>query len=53
MQTISVGTKCVRIAGRKAGSKVTVSKVVDMNFVMVKDESGKEKRCNVKHLEPL
>jgi ribosomal protein L14E/L6E/L27E len=53
MHAIAVGTKCARIAGRKAGEKVTVTKVIDSNYVEVQGEKGKPKRVNVKHLEPL
>lgn len=53
MQAMTVGTKCTRIAGRKAGETVTVTKVLDSNFVQVQGEKGKPKRANVKHLEPI
>lgn len=52
MAAIQQGAKCVKLAGRKAGEKVTVVKMVDANFAEVKDEKGKVKRCNIKHLEP-
>ncbi len=48
---VQVGKKAVRTKGRKAGEEVTVTKIVDKNFVMVKDKKGKEKRCNITHLE--
>lgn len=50
---IQVGKKAVRTKGRKAGEEVTVTKIIDANFVMVKDKKGKEKRCNIAHLEFL
>ncbi len=53
MQALSVGTKCIRIAGRKAGEKVSVTKIIDSSFVEVQGEKGKPKRANVKHLEPI
>ncbi len=53
MPAISVGRVCVKTKGRKTGQKVTVTKVLDKNFVEVKDEKGKLKRCNITHLEPL
>lgn len=48
-----VGKKAVKTKGRKAGQEVTVTKVIDKNFVEVKDAKGKTKRCNVMHLELL
>ncbi|MBI5177391.1 50S ribosomal protein L14e [Candidatus Micrarchaeota archaeon] len=53
MAVISVGRKCVKLAGNDAGSTVTVTKVIDANFVEVTDAKGKAKRCNIKHLEPV
>lgn len=53
MAAIKTGMKCVKTAGRDAGSEVTVSKIVDSNFVEVTDAKGKAKRCNNKHLEPV
>jgi ribosomal protein L14E/L6E/L27E len=53
MAAIEVGKKYVKTRGRKAGKVVTITKIVDQNFVMAKDEKGKEKRANILHLEPL
>lgn len=53
MAAIQVGRKCVKLAGRDAGEEVTITQVVDKNFVKFKDAKGKEVRCNVKHLEPI
>jgi ribosomal protein L14E/L6E/L27E len=50
---VKVGRKAVKLTGRKAGETVEITKVLDRNFVMVKDKKGKEKRCNVLHLELL
>lgn len=50
---IKVGKKAVKLTGRKAGETVEITKIVDRNFVMVRDAKGKEKRCNVLHLEFL
>ncbi len=50
---IKVGKRAVKTRGRKAGQEVTITKIIDKNFVMVKDAKGKEKRCNVLHLELL
>lgn len=53
MVAISVGRECLKTAGRGAGEKVTVTKLIDSNFAEVRNAKGKTKRCNVKHLEPL
>ncbi len=53
MAAIQVGRKCVKTKGRKAGEQVEIVKVIDRNFVEIKDEKGKVKRCNATHLEPL
>ena len=53
MAAIEIGTICVKKFGRGAGEKVTVTAVIDENFVKVKDAKGKEKRANIRHLEPV
>ncbi len=53
MGALQVGKKCVKVKGRKAGTTVEITKMIDANFVEVKDGKGKAKRCNVAHLEPL
>ncbi len=53
MVAISVGRKCIKLAGNDAGSEVTITKVIDANFVEVKNAKGAVKRANVKHLEPI
>jgi large subunit ribosomal protein L14e len=53
MPAIVVGKKYVKIAGRKAGKEVEVVKIIDKNFVEIKDAKGKVKKCNITHLEPL
>ncbi len=53
MSAIQVGRKCVKTKGRKAGKTVTISKIIDRNFVEVSDDKGKAKKCNVMHLEPI
>ena len=52
MAAIKAGMKCVKTAGRHAGGRVEVVKLLDKNFAEVKDAKGKTKRCNVAHLEP-
>ena len=53
MPAMQIGRECVKTSGRKAGEKMTVVKVIDSNYVEVKDAKGKVKKCNVKHLEPV
>jgi large subunit ribosomal protein L14e len=53
MGAIEINRKCVKVRGRHAGETVTVVKVIDSNFVEVRDAKGKVKRCNVQHIEPL
>lgn len=50
---IRVGSKCVKSKGRKTGQEVTVTRIIDKNFVEVKDSKGKVKRSNISHLEPM
>ena len=53
MAAIEVGRGCIKLKGRHAGEKVTVTKVIDKNFVEVQYAKGKAKKCNIQHLEPL
>jgi len=48
---IQKGQKLTKTRGKDKGAKVTVVDVIDPNYVTVKDEKGKERRCNIKHLE--
>ncbi len=52
MAAIKEGRICVKKKGVDAGEEVTITKVVDDNFVMVKDKKGKESRVSILHLEP-
>ncbi|MFH1306442.1 MAG: 50S ribosomal protein L14e [Candidatus Micrarchaeota archaeon] len=53
MSAIKPGRICVKLAGRDAGEKVVVTKVVDNNCVMIKSpKRKKERKCAIKHLEP-
>jgi ribosomal protein L14E/L6E/L27E len=47
---ITKGQKVTKTCGRDKGAKLTVLEVIDNNYVLVKDEKGKEQRCNTKHL---
>lgn len=49
---IEIGRLCLKTAGRDAGQKCVIVKVIDNNYVLV-DGQTRRKKCNVKHLEPL
>ena len=53
MAAIEVGRECMKLKGRHAGQKVKIMKLLDKNFVEVQYASGKTKKCNMLHLEPL
>ncbi len=53
MSSIQVGRKCIKTKGRKTGQAVTITKVIDRNFVEITDAKGKVKKCNALHLEPI
>ena len=48
------GRVCVKKYGRDAGSRAVVTKVLGNGFVnVVTSVRGRERRCNIKHLEFL
>lgn len=53
MPAMEVGRICVKLAGREAGEKCVIIEVIDDKFVEVVGTAVKNRRCNVKHLEPL
>jgi large subunit ribosomal protein L14e len=53
MPAIEVGRVCVKIAGREAGEKCVIVEVIDDKFVEVVGTTIKNRRCNIKHLEPV
>jgi large subunit ribosomal protein L14e len=53
MPAIEVGRVCVKIAGREAGEKCAIVEVIDDKFVEIVGSKIKNRRCNIKHLEPL
>jgi len=53
MPAIEVGRICVKIAGREAGEKCVIVEVIDDKFVEVVGTTMKNRKCNIKHLEPL
>ncbi|MFH1095040.1 MAG: 50S ribosomal protein L14e [Candidatus Micrarchaeota archaeon] len=53
MPAIQVGRVCVKIAGRDAGERVVVSKLIDGHYVEVTSPARKKPRkCAIRHLEP-
>ncbi|MEM3361874.1 MAG: hypothetical protein QXV64_02960 [Candidatus Anstonellaceae archaeon] len=53
MAAIKEGRICIKLAGRDAGQKVVITKIIDKNFVMIKSPARKkERRCSIRHLEP-
>ncbi len=54
MTLLEEGRVCIKKAGRDAGSKVVVTKVIDDRFVsIIAPHRPKERKCNVSHLEFL
>ncbi len=53
MPAIETGRICVKIAGREAGEKCVIVEVIDDKFVEVVGTTMKNRKCNIKHLEPL
>ncbi|MGC8478417.1 MAG: 50S ribosomal protein L14e [Candidatus Micrarchaeia archaeon] len=48
------GRVCIKKNGRDAGSRAVITKVENENFVkVVTAKRGKERRCNIRHLELL
>ncbi|MTK63518.1 MAG: 50S ribosomal protein L14e [Methanobacterium sp.] len=53
MPAIEVGRICVKIAGREAGEKCVIVEIIDDNYVEVVGSTIKNRKCNLKHLEPV
>ncbi|MBI4813846.1 50S ribosomal protein L14e [Methanobacterium sp.] len=53
MPAIEVGRICMKISGREAGEKCVIVEIIDDKFVEVMGSAVKNRRCNIKHLEPL
>ncbi len=53
MAVIEKGRTCIITKGNDAGKKVTVKEIIDSNFVTISGEHVKERRSNIKHLEPI
>ncbi|MDI9623911.1 MAG: 50S ribosomal protein L14e [Methanothermobacter sp.] len=52
MPAIEVGRICIKTAGREAGEECVILDIIDKNFVEVVGINVKNRRCNIKHLEP-
>jgi len=48
---MEIGRVCVKIAGRDAGTRCAIVKVLDDTYVMI-DGEARARKCNIKHLEP-
>lgn len=48
---MEIGRVCVKIAGRDAGTRCVIVKVLDDTFVRI-DGEARARKCNLKHLEP-
>jgi large subunit ribosomal protein L14e len=53
MPAIEVGRICVKISGREAGEKCVIVEIIDDKFVEIVGSMVKNRRCNIKHLEPI
>lgn len=53
MPAIEVGRICVKTSGREAGEKCVIIEIIDDKFVEVVGTAIKNRRCNIKHLEPV
>lgn len=49
---MDAGRICIVSRGSDAGKEVVVNEVIDKNFVMISGESVKQRKVNIKHLEP-
>ena len=52
MPIIEKGRICIITKGADAGKEVVIKEVIDKNFVKIVGEKVKERRSNIKHLEP-
>jgi len=49
---LTIGTVCVKIAGRDAGKQCVIVEEAKNGFVLI-EGAARRRMCNVKHLEPL
>jgi len=47
---MSIGTVCIKIAGRDAGGTCVIVDVLDGNYVLI-DGNVRRRKCNILHLE--
>jgi large subunit ribosomal protein L14e len=53
MGAITVGRVCIKTAGRDAGEKCVITKIIDKNFVEIRSIARKKiRKCAIRHLEP-
>ena len=52
MAIIEKGRICIITKGADAGKEAVIKEVIDKNFVIIVGEKVKERRSNIKHLEP-
>jgi len=52
MAIIEKGRVCIVTKGADAGKEVVIKDVVDKNFVIIVGEKTKERKSNIRHLEP-
>ena len=52
MAIIEKGRICIITKGADAGKEAVIKEVIDKNFVTIIGEKVKERRSNIKHLEP-
>ena len=53
MALIETGRTCVIVKGADAGKTAVIKSITDKNFVIITGEHVKERKINVKHIEPL
>ena len=49
---LSLGTVCMKLAGRDAGKLCVVTERIDANFVKI-DGQTRARKVNIKHIEPI
>ncbi len=52
MAIIEKGRICIITKGADTGKEAVIKEVIDKNFVIIIGEKVKERRSNIKHLEP-
>ena len=53
MSALTPGRVCIKTAGRDAGDKCIIVKVLDGGFVEIKSDGRKKnRRVSIRHLEP-